>query len=74
MESPLWIPARSICSIIPGISTSVPSDITSHSSSVPGIYLSISTGLSIPPESMFSMYLTVSPSLRDMTMFCPPMT
>ena len=55
MESPLCTPARSICSITPGISTSVPSEITSTSSSVPGMYWSISTGFSMLPDKMVCM-------------------
>ena len=56
IESPLCIPARSICSIIPGIKTSFPSEMTSTSSSVPDIYLSIKTGLSMPPARIFDIY------------------
>jgi hypothetical protein len=62
MESPEWTPARSICSMMPGMSTSSPSEMTSTSSSVPGMYLSTSTGFSMPPERMAVMYFTVSSS------------
>ena len=55
IESPLCTPARSTCSMIPGISTFSPSEITSTSSSHPGMYLSISTGFSTLPESISSI-------------------
>jgi hypothetical protein len=74
MESPLWTPARSMCSMMPGISTSVPSEMTSTSSSVPGMYLSTSTSLRKPPERMTFMYFSTSSRPWAMTMFCPPMT
>ena len=74
MESPLCTPARSMCSMIPGMSTSVPSEMTSTSSSVPGIYLSTSTGLSIPPARIFFIYTDVVSSLLEMIIFCPPIT
>ena len=44
MESPEWTPARSTCSIIPGISMEVPSDTASTSTSMPLKYLSIRIG------------------------------
>ena len=45
IESPECIPALSICSSIPGISISSPSQIASSSTSTPFKYLSIKTGL-----------------------------
>ena len=74
MESPEWTPARSTCSMMPGISTSVPSEITSTSSSTPGMYLSTSTGFSMPPERIVSMYCRVWASSLEIVMFCPPIT
>ena len=55
MESPEWTPVRSMCCMTPGISTSVPSEMTSTSSSLPIRYWSTSTGFSILPERMISM-------------------
>ena len=74
MESPEWTPARSMCSIMPGMSTRSPSEMTSTSSSVPGMYLSTSTGLSMPPARMVSIYVFVCSGVREMVIFCPPMT
>ena len=44
--SPEWIPARSTCSMIPGIRISVPSQTASTSTSLPTRYLSIKIGCS----------------------------
>ena len=55
MESPECMPARSMCSMMPGTSTRLPSDMTSHSSSVPGRYWSISTFAPLPAVMMTSM-------------------
>ena len=74
MESPEWIPALSTCSIIPGISTVVPSEMQSTSSSVPGIYLSIKTELPILPERIIFINLRTSPAERTTLMPCPPIT
>ena len=74
MESPEWTPVRSMCCMTPGISTSVPSEMTSTSSSLPMRYWSTRTGFSILPERMISMYRRTSSSLWAMTMFWPPMT
>ena len=46
MLSPEWIPARSTCSMIPGIRISVPSQTASTSTSLPTRYLSIKIGCS----------------------------
>ena len=46
MESPLWMPVRSTCSIMPGMNTFFPSQTASVSSSRPSMYLSTSTGSS----------------------------
>ncbi len=43
IESPLWTPARSTCSMIPGMTTLSPSQMASTSASVPSRYLSTST-------------------------------
>ena len=74
MESPLCTPARSMCSMMPGMSTSVPSEMTSTSSSVPIMYLSTSTGLSMPCARMRCMYVVTSSSSWTIFMFWPPMT
>ena len=60
--------------MMPGMSTSLPSEMTSTSSSVPGIYLSTSTGFSMPPESIVRIYFSVWARFRDMVMFWPPIT
>src|SRR4029079_2957146 len=44
MLSPEWTPARSTCSMIPGISTSRPSQTASTSISTPSRYLSTRSG------------------------------
>ena len=43
-EAPEWTPARSMCDMMPGISTDSPSQMASTSTSLPSRYLSISTG------------------------------
>ena len=46
MLSPEWMPARSMCSVTPGIRISSPSEIASSSTSLPSMYWSIKTGCS----------------------------
>src|SRR5919202_1969460 len=53
MLSPEWTPARSTCSMMPGISTSLPSHTASTSISTPSRYLSTSSGLR--PEMSLAM-------------------
>ena len=64
MESPEWMPARSMCSIIPGMRKSSPSQMASTSHSVPIRYLSTSTGFDISTWLvMMAMYSLTSFSL-----------
>ena len=51
----VFVRTRSICCMTPGISTSLPSEMTSTSSSLPIRYWSTSTGFSILPERMTSI-------------------
>ena len=74
MESPEWTPVRSMCSIMPGIRMSSPSQMASTSSSVPIRYLSIKMGFSISCAKMMAIYSLISASLKAMIMFWPPST
>ena len=61
--SPEWIPARSICSIIPGIRMSSPSHTASTSISFPIRYLSTRIGCSCAIWLITPMYSSTSSSL-----------
>ena len=74
IESPLWTPARSTCSIIPGMSTDSPSQTASTSISLPSKYLSISTRRPSPAANALEMNLISSVGLRTISIALPPST
>ena len=55
MESPEWTPARSMCSMMPGMSSSSPSKTPSTSTSRPMRYLSTRMGCSCSTWLMMRM-------------------
>ena len=61
--SPEWIPALSICSIIPGIKISVPSHTASTSISLPTKYLSTKIGCSCAIRLIMPINSVISSSL-----------
>ncbi len=74
MLSPECTPARSTCSMIPGISTSDPSQIASTSISAPSRYLSTSNGF-LPEISLATAANSRnSAALRQISMARPPST
>ena len=66
--SPEWIPARSICSMIPGIRISSPSHTASTSISLPIRYLSTRIGCSCAIWLITPIYSSTSSSLTAILM------
>ena len=74
IESPLCTPARSMCSMMPGISTSSPSQMASTSHSFPSMYRSMRTGLPLSSATASLRYRISSPASRTISIARPPST
>ena len=74
MLSPECTPARSTCSMIPGISTDVPSEIASTSTSSPSTYRSINTGCAGSRASASATNTRTRSAVSAISMPCPPST